>query len=128
MCGTCGYTVDLDDLTGSSIGNVNFAGNQLTGTVPSRIATLLPPSSTVWSNNCIINATTILDGCTSITDSERSALLDFYFSTGGGSGGSWVQTSGWVTRAHPCTWFGVTCLGGSVSSGPVVYVVVHIAY
>ena len=99
-----------------SAGNLLLSNNQLSGTVPSQLTSAFPTSTTTWSNNCIVNASTSQSGCDRV---ERPALLDFYLSTGGPY---WPVNTGWLTAAHPCSWYGVGCLGGSTSSGPVVYV------
>ena len=42
---------------------------------------------------------------------EREALTAFYIST---DGDNWTDKAGWLVRADPCRWFGVTCSGGQV--------------
>ena len=101
-------------MTVCSAGKLLLSSNQLSGTVPSQLTTTFPPSSAAWSNNCIVNASTSLSGCGLV---ERPALIDFYTST---SGFNWPVSSGWLTAAHPCSWYGVGCLGGSSNTGPVV--------
>ena len=91
-----------------------LSSNQFTGSVPAQLTSVFPPSSAVWSNNCIVNASTSLSGCDLV---ERSALIDFYVST---RGPNWAINSGWLTASHPCSWYGVGCLGGSSNAGPVV--------
>ena len=97
-----------------SSGNMRFANNQLSGTVPTQLTGLFPASSATWSSNCVVNNSALLSGCDIV---ERSALTDLYTSTGGPY---WTVSSGWMSSAHPCTWYGVGCAGGSTTSGPVV--------
>ena len=47
--------------------------------------------------------------------------VDFFAATNT-TGWTSACSSGWMTSAHPCSWAGVACLGGSKTSGPVVYV------
>ena len=93
---------------------MSFAHNQLSGTVPSGVTSAFPAGSTTWSSNCIVNGSASLSGCDLV---ERAALIDLYMSTGGPS---WTMSSGWMSGSHPCSWYGVGCLGGSTTSGPVV--------
>ena len=93
---------------------LRLSNNQLLGTVPAQLTTTFPVMSMTWSGNCIVNATATLAGCDL---AERSALLDFYTAT---HGGGWVVSTGWMTSAHPCSWYGVTCQAGSTIAGPVV--------
>ena len=36
---------------------------------------------------------------------QRFSMVSLYYSTGGGS---WLQSSKWLTHEHECTWYGVT--------------------
>ena len=90
--------------------------NQLTGTVPTQLATMYPVNSTSWSSTCMLNVSQPNAGCDL---AERDALVDLYVSTGGLH---WIAGSQWLTTSHPCAWFGVGCAGGSTANGPVVYV------
>ena len=99
-----------------SASKINFSGNQLTGTVPASLTGVFPVNSSIWSSNCMVNTTTSVAGCDM---NERPALIDLYVST---AGPGWTVNTGWLTTSHPCTWFGVTCYGGSTTTGPVVYV------
>ncbi len=49
----------------------------------------------------------------SITETECDGLVALYNSTGGAS---WTDNTGWLSDPDPCTWFGVTCTGGHVTS------------
>ena len=97
-----------------SAGTFRVAGNQLSGTVPPELTTSFPVNSTTWASNCIVNASTPRAGCDL---PERDSLIDFYMSMGGPF---WVTGNAWMAAPHPCAWIGVTCLGGSATSGPVV--------
>ena len=97
-----------------SVDNFRLNYNQLTGTVPPELTSRWPTSSSTWSNNCLANTTTTLRGCDL---PERPALVDFFVST---AGPTWLVSTGWMTSAHPCTWLGITCLGASLTSGPIV--------
>jgi len=50
-------------------------------------------------------------GQADIPQVERQALVTLYNETGGSD---WKDSSGWLSDSTPCTWFGVTCSGGSV--------------
>ena len=43
---------------------------------------------------------------------ERAVLEAFYLST---DGDNWKEASGWLSAQSVCSWFGVTCVAGSVS-------------
>ncbi len=47
----------------------------------------------------------------SIPPAERAALEALYNST---NGASWINNTGWMTAADPCTWYGVYCSNGHV--------------
>lgn len=55
--------------------------------------------------NCVLPPANSL-GNVGITAGELSALQDFYAAT---NGPSWTISTGWMSSADPCTWFGVTC-------------------
>jgi len=44
---------------------------------------------------------------------QRYALLTFYFAT---NGPSWTQNDNWLVKNDECTWYGITCSDGVVSS------------
>jgi|GEM_PF-1360812 len=48
----------------------------------------------------------------SISQAECAALVALFTSTGGPA---WTNNTGWNTSSDPCTWFGVTCEGGTVT-------------
>ena len=98
----------------ASAGNLRMGNNQLTGTVPSQLASVFPANSTAWASTCITNSSALLSGCDLV---ERPALIDFYLSTGGPY---WTLSSGWMSSTHPCTWYGVGCSGRPTSTGPVM--------
>ena len=50
-------------------------------------------------------------GQTAIPQTEYQALVTLYNET---AGSGWKETGGWLSDSTPCTWFGVTCSGGSV--------------
>ena len=47
-----------------------------------------------------------IDPCTYPTVEQRYALTTMYYST---NGDDWAETSGWLTGANECMWFGVSC-------------------
>lgn len=54
------------------------------------------------------------DPCQDVTEipqPECAALVAFYQST---NGPGWVDNSGWLQTATPCSWYGVSCDAGSV--------------
>jgi len=55
---------------------------------------------------------TLCSNVTEIPQTECEALIDFYNGTGGPN---WTDKSGWLVTNQPCSWFGVTCAGGSVT-------------
>ena len=93
---------------------MRFASNQLSGSLPTQLTTLFPAASSTWSSNCIANCSSLLTGCDL---AERAALADLYVSMGGPY---WTVSSGWMSSTHPCTWYGLSCLGGSLTTGPIV--------
>ena len=95
---------------------MRFAGNQLSGTVPSQLTAAFPANSSTWASTCMVNVTASNAGCDL---AERAALVDLFSSTGGLH---WLISSKWLTTAHPCQWVGVECLSGSSAAGPVVCV------
>ena len=97
----------------TSPGNLRFGSNQLSGTVPAQL-TSFPSTSAAWSYSCITNSAVSSSGCDM---AERQALIDFYLSTGGPY---WTSSSGWMTATHPCTWYGLSCSGGSLTGGSIV--------
>ncbi len=48
----------------------------------------------------------------SIPEAECDALVALLDATGGDR---WIDRTGWATTPDPCTWYGVTCSGGSVT-------------
>ena len=53
-----------------------------------------------------------------IPKSECNALLAFYDNT---SGSEWKDQRGWLTSRTPCSWFGVGCTDGHVTSIAINY-------
>ena len=98
--------------------NFKVFSNQLSGTLPSNVAPLYPVGSSSWAYNCITGCTNQFTGCDL---SERTMLVDLFTSTNRSLAG-WTVATGWLSSAHPCTWFGVTCAAASLTTGPVVYV------
>lgn len=47
-----------------------------------------------------------VDPCTYPTVQQRYALATMYYST---NGDDWAETSGWLTGANECMWFGISC-------------------
>ena len=90
--------------------NLVVSGNQLTGSVPTALQALFPTASSTWSTNCIAGVTSPYLGCDL---NERSSLVELFIAT---NGFGWTARVGWLTPAHPCGWYGVTCGTGS---GPV---------
>ena len=56
---------------------------------------------------------TFCDGVTEIPLVECEALEAFYNST---NGPDWAHDSGWLFTNTPCSWYGVSCVGGHVTS------------
>ncbi|HMN29269.1 MAG TPA: hypothetical protein PKE45_14055, partial [Caldilineaceae bacterium] len=55
------------------------------------------------------------DPCSGVSDvpySQCSALVALYQAT---NGAGWVNRTNWLANSQVCTWFGVTCVGGSVT-------------
>jgi hypothetical protein len=48
------------------------------------------------------------------TTDERAGLVSLYAATGGAS--SWTSSIGWNTSADVCTWFGIFCFAGVVTT------------
>ncbi|MFG1691469.1 putative Ig domain-containing protein [Gemmatimonadota bacterium] len=48
-----------------------------------------------------------------IPQTECQALVDLYGDT---NGAGWTNSTGWLENTTPCSWHGVSCTGGSVSS------------
>lgn len=48
-----------------------------------------------------------------VSEEEREAFVDFYFST---NGPSWETKELWNSDSNPCSWYGVGCLGGAILS------------
>jgi DNA-binding SARP family transcriptional activator len=46
------------------------------------------------------------------SEDERAVLEAFYLNTGGDN---WVDAGGWLSDQSVCSWYGVTCVAGSVS-------------
>ncbi len=53
------------------------------------------------------------DDQTDMPEAECLALVALYNSA---AGASWTTNTGWLATANPCSWFGVTCATGRVSS------------
>lgn len=79
-------------------------------------------SSTTGSTNASTSSTSPTSGgcrvagtlVTTIANAaECSALVDLFQST---KGASWTNKRGWNTATDPCGWYGITCLGGSLTS------------
>jgi hypothetical protein len=52
-------------------------------------------------------------GSTGIPQTECQSLLDLYNST---NGVGWINNTGWNVTDTPCSWFGVSCSGGHVTT------------
>jgi uncharacterized repeat protein (TIGR02543 family) len=61
----------------------------------------------------IIQAATDCDAVTEISKGECESLLELYNST---DGVNWKDNTGWNVTNTPCSWFGVTCSNGGVST------------
>lgn len=48
-----------------------------------------------------------------VSSTERAALMDLYTST---NGADWLERGGWGSAADPCTWHGLGCIGGNLTS------------
>jgi hypothetical protein len=59
-----------------------------------------------------LSANAVCAGATEIPAAQCAALIGLYEST---AGSGWVNNTGWLL-GDPCSWFGVTCAGGSVTS------------
>ena len=91
-------------------GVVNFASNQLYGSVPAVLTATFPVNGTAWSGNCIVGASSRPDGCDMV---DRPTLVSLFTATS--QTGPWVVRDGWLTSAHPCTWAGVACAADNAS-------------
>ncbi len=66
--------------------------------------------------NVVLNVSPIEYGCTVQTDiptGECLALDDLFENT---DGGNWVNSEDWKLTNSPCTWYGITCTDGHVTS------------
>jgi hypothetical protein len=54
-----------------------------------------------------------IDPCTYPAVEQRYAAATLYYSTGGSS---WLNQDGWMSGADECSWFGVECVDGAVST------------
>ena len=74
----------------------------------------LTPNRPVQSLGMLVSPLAFDCGSVSqIPQSECNALVAFYNSTGGAA---WTKNAGWLDRATPCTWFGITCINGHVTT------------
>lgn len=55
----------------------------------------------------------ICDSVTEIPQAECAVLVDFYSAT---SGPDWINNTGWLTTATPCSWYGLSCVDGHIQS------------
>jgi subtilisin-like proprotein convertase family protein/Leucine-rich repeat (LRR) protein len=60
-----------------------------------------------------IYGTSICDEVTEIDATECDSLVSLYSKANGGS--TWANNSDWLTTNTPCSWYGVTCVGGHVT-------------
>ncbi|MEM7129112.1 MAG: hypothetical protein AAF702_22460 [Chloroflexota bacterium] len=51
-------------------------------------------------------------GVTEIPEAECRALVALYNST---NGPNWLDKTGWLETSTPCSWFGITCIGNTVT-------------
>ena len=70
LCGT--VPPQLTALSALSASTLSFANNQLYGALPTAVAAVFPANLSLWSGNCVVNAS-VGPGCSL---SERPALLD----------------------------------------------------
>ena len=82
--------------------------------LPTAIPTLTPtPHPTMTP---LPTATPIVPFCQRVTQLARAdcdALIELFFST---NGVSWTNRAGWLMNDTPCSWHGVTCAAGRVTS------------
>ena len=96
--------------------------NQLSGSLPSAVLSVLPVTSATLAGNCITNQSLPYVNCDIVS---RAALVDLFVSTSPGrTQWSNANTCGWLANTNPCSWLGVQCFSGT---GPVVYVT-HVAW
>ena len=81
----------------------SFANNSLSGAVPAGVQSVFPLSSGVWTGNCLQGISSPYPYCGMV---ELGALIDLFQMT---NTGYWGSELNWLTQAHPCTWYGVTC-------------------
>ena len=82
------------------------------------------------AGGCTIDSTAV---ATLLAQTECDALIALYDST---NGPGWTTRTGWSTPTDPCTWYGVTCTGSTVTrltlddnqlSGPIPAVLADLA-
>lgn len=83
-------------------------GNLVSGDLA--ISTTSPNAIGAGSFNC--------DSVTEIPISECNALVAFYEAA---AGPAWLDNSGWMQTATPCSWFGVSCVDNHVDALTVFF-------
>src|SRR5690606_23305849 len=73
-----------------------------------------PPASMASPEGSAATAASICDSVTQIPAVECEALVALYNATGGST--HWLDDDGWLQTTTPCSWFGVDCSGGHVTS------------
>ena len=109
------YNPDLDDQLPLSLMQLThlkeflFDGTKLC--VPSSMNTWLASIPTVKDTG--LTCSFSCDVVVGIPQTECSALVDFYTSTGGDN---WNNAEGWLQTNTPCSWHGITCSNEHVVS------------
>jgi uncharacterized delta-60 repeat protein/uncharacterized repeat protein (TIGR01451 family) len=109
-------TCNLGSLAKSDIATVNVE------VIPAVVGTIINTATVIGDypdpdegNNTASEETTVIFSCSAVTEiphPECDALVAFYNSTGGPN---WNHNSGWMETLSPCSWWGVTCVGNSVT-------------
>ena len=103
---TGGIPAELGNLTNLTLLQLSY--NSLSGTIPSELDSLTKLTTTNYDGNLFVGPGF------SISSVERDALVELYNST---DGANWTDNTGWMGEVGTeCSWFGVTCSSGSVSS------------
>ncbi|RKZ41194.1 MAG: hypothetical protein DRR00_31850, partial [Candidatus Parabeggiatoa sp. nov. 3] len=96
------------------LNTINISNNHLTVSEPEQIAWLNNIQTSVWGSQT--PCPTPKFSCSDVTEipkTECEALVDLYNST---DGANWTNNSGWNETNTPCSWYGVECSDGHVTT------------